>query len=207
MDDKIDNVYQLMKDRRLDILCVNETKWKGVYAPDMSKPFEEREEFWADVRDILVKCDRSENIKILRDFNGRVDLQRDEYEKVLEMLRGGEDIVASLLYQLFNKCWKSHRVSNDWCIAVIETSIKGEVHGRSVKQRCVASPWLFKLFMDSWLYYLKEHECELRVDELSVKCLLYPDDQVIFGPSACGLQAMVNKMNDSIKKTLQFSHS
>ncbi|GBP71207.1 hypothetical protein EVAR_18000_1 [Eumeta japonica] len=26
-----------------------------------------------------------------------------------EMLRGGGGIVASLLYQLFNNCWKSHR--------------------------------------------------------------------------------------------------
>ncbi|GBP86180.1 hypothetical protein EVAR_64078_1 [Eumeta japonica] len=29
-----------------------------------------------------------------------------------EMLRGGGGIWASLLYQLFNKCWKSHRVPN-----------------------------------------------------------------------------------------------
>ncbi|GBP20885.1 hypothetical protein EVAR_80704_1 [Eumeta japonica] len=35
---------------------------------------------------------------------------------------------------------------------------------------------------------------------LSVKCLLYADDQVIIAPSACGLQEMVNKMNDSVKK-------
>ncbi|GBP41816.1 hypothetical protein EVAR_26938_1 [Eumeta japonica] len=38
------------------------------------------------------------------------------------------------------------------------------------------------------------------MDELSVKCLLYVDDQVILAPSACGLQEMVNKMNDSVKK-------
>ncbi|GBP11106.1 hypothetical protein EVAR_79765_1 [Eumeta japonica] len=31
-----------------------------------------------------------------------------------EMLRGGGGIVASLLYQFFNKCRKSHRVPNDW---------------------------------------------------------------------------------------------
>ncbi|GBP66754.1 hypothetical protein EVAR_28621_1 [Eumeta japonica] len=36
-----------------------------------------------------------------------------------EMLRGSGGIVASLLYRLFNKCWKSHRVPNDWCKAVI----------------------------------------------------------------------------------------
>ncbi|GBP13880.1 hypothetical protein EVAR_10453_1 [Eumeta japonica] len=31
MDNKIDDVYELMKDKRLDILCVNETKRKGDY--------------------------------------------------------------------------------------------------------------------------------------------------------------------------------
>ncbi|GBP82399.1 hypothetical protein EVAR_49709_1 [Eumeta japonica] len=38
------------------------------------------------------------------------------------------------------------------------------------------------------------------MDELSVKCLLYPDDQVILAPWACGLHEMENKMNDSVKK-------
>ncbi|GBP62258.1 hypothetical protein EVAR_8594_1 [Eumeta japonica] len=118
MDDKIDDVCELMKDTRLDILCENGTKrksnggaikrgsfdtywagldqsqpgWRsvgfilserlsecvngyecviprllwlrpkigqtwifilGVYAPDMFKPLEKREEFWADLKDIL----------------------------------------------------------------------------------------------------------------------------------------------------------
>ncbi|GBP48295.1 hypothetical protein EVAR_34788_1 [Eumeta japonica] len=54
--------------------------------------------------------------------------------------------------------------------------------------------------MDSHLSDLKEYECGLRMDELSVNCLLYADDQVILAPSACGLQEMVHKMNDSFKK-------
>ncbi|GBP63058.1 hypothetical protein EVAR_87430_1 [Eumeta japonica] len=42
------------------------------------------------------------------------------YDRVSsEMLRGNGDIVASLLYQLFNKCWKSNRVPNNWCKVVI----------------------------------------------------------------------------------------
>ncbi|GBP64042.1 hypothetical protein EVAR_44125_1 [Eumeta japonica] len=45
-----------------------------------------------------------------------------------------------------------------------------------------------------------EYECGLRMDELSVKYLLYADNQVILTSSTCGLQEMVNKMNDSIKK-------
>ncbi|GBP43005.1 SH2B adapter protein 1 [Eumeta japonica] len=56
-----------------------------------------------------------------------------------------------------------------------------------VRQECVTSPWLFNLFTDSCLYDLKEYECGLRMDELSVKCLLYADDQVILSSSACGL--------------------
>ncbi|GBP70715.1 hypothetical protein EVAR_51014_1 [Eumeta japonica] len=38
------------------------------------------------------------------------------------------------------------------------------------------------------------------MDELSVTCLLCADDQVILAPSACGLQEMVNKMNNSVKR-------
>ncbi|GBP74539.1 hypothetical protein EVAR_84893_1 [Eumeta japonica] len=43
----------------------------GTYAPDMSKPLEEREEFWADLRDILVKCDKTKRVVILNGFNGK----------------------------------------------------------------------------------------------------------------------------------------
>ncbi|GBP21385.1 hypothetical protein EVAR_11986_1 [Eumeta japonica] len=42
--------------------------------------------------------------------------------------------------------------------------------------------------------------CVLRIDVLSVKYLLYADDQVIPSPQVCRLQEMVNKMNDSVKK-------
>ncbi|GBP91983.1 hypothetical protein EVAR_59377_1 [Eumeta japonica] len=48
---------------------------------------------------------------------------------------------------------------------------------RGVGQECVASPCLFNLLMDSCLYDLKEYECRLRMDELSVECLLYADDR------------------------------
>ncbi|GBP09618.1 hypothetical protein EVAR_66732_1 [Eumeta japonica] len=37
------------------------------------------------------------------------------------------------------------------------------------------------------------------MDELSVKCLLYADDQVILALSACELQEMVIEMNDYVK--------
>ncbi|GBP14546.1 hypothetical protein EVAR_7812_1 [Eumeta japonica] len=47
---------------------------------------------------------------------------------------------------------------------------------RGVTEGCVASSWLFNLFMDSCLYDLKEYECGLRMDELSVKCLLCADN-------------------------------
>ncbi|GBP91682.1 hypothetical protein EVAR_100262_1 [Eumeta japonica] len=78
MDDKIDDVCELMKDRRLDILCVNETKRK-----DISKPFEKGEELWIDVKDIIVKCDINERIVILGDFNRWVDVKQHGYDRVL----------------------------------------------------------------------------------------------------------------------------
>ncbi|GBP84420.1 hypothetical protein EVAR_47807_1 [Eumeta japonica] len=48
-----------------------------------SKPLEEWEKFWTDVRDILLKCYRNERIIILRDFSGYVGVQRDAYKKFL----------------------------------------------------------------------------------------------------------------------------
>ncbi|GBP66051.1 hypothetical protein EVAR_37699_1 [Eumeta japonica] len=47
---------------------------------DMFKPLEKR----ADVRDVLVKCDRNEIILKLDDFNGWVGVQREGYEKLLD---------------------------------------------------------------------------------------------------------------------------
>ncbi|GBP45691.1 hypothetical protein EVAR_35960_1 [Eumeta japonica] len=38
--------------------------------------------------------------------------------------------------------------------------------------------------------------------ELSVKCLLCNEDQVILAPSACELRDMVTEINDSLKKKL-----
>lgn len=71
---------------------------------------------------------------------------------------------------------------------------------RGVRQGCVASPWLFNLFMDSCLNDLKERECGLKLGELLIKCLLYADDQVILASSAGELQEMVTVMNDAFKK-------
>ncbi|GBP58641.1 hypothetical protein EVAR_38880_1 [Eumeta japonica] len=45
------------------------------------------------------------------------------YDRVsLEMLRGGGSILASLLYQFFNKCWKSRRVPNTRGIHTLPSS-------------------------------------------------------------------------------------
>ncbi|GBP26863.1 hypothetical protein EVAR_16443_1 [Eumeta japonica] len=41
------------------------------------------------------------------------------------------------------------------------------------------------------------------MDEVSVKYLLYADDQAILAPPSCGLQDMVNKMNDAVKKKVE----
>ncbi|GBP19237.1 hypothetical protein EVAR_79836_1 [Eumeta japonica] len=60
---------------------------------------------------------------------------------------------------------------------------------------------LYNPFMDDCLYNLKENECELRMDELSVKRFSYTDDQVILAPLARELQTKVTITNDSIKET------
>jgi hypothetical protein len=75
---------------------------------------------------------------------------------------------------------------------------------RGVRQGCVASPWLFNLFMDSCLQDLKDQsdlldECGLRMEGLRVKCLLYADDLVLLASSAEELQMMVTKINQSFE--------
>ncbi|KAI5635653.1 reverse transcriptase (RNA-dependent DNA polymerase) domain-containing protein [Phthorimaea operculella] len=71
---------------------------------------------------------------------------------------------------------------------------------KGVRQGCVASPWLFNLFMDSCLTDLKECEYGLKMNGLLVKCLLYADDQVILASSAEELQEMVKIMNEALKR-------
>ncbi|GBP34283.1 hypothetical protein EVAR_13422_1 [Eumeta japonica] len=112
MDDKIEDVFELMKDRRLDILCVNETKRKGVYTPDMTKPLAEWEEFRADIRDILVKCDKNE--RILKKLPDMIEsLVRNAKE---QWRYSGKPALPALQQML-----ESHWVPNDWCKAVIVT--------------------------------------------------------------------------------------
>ncbi|CAG5039926.1 unnamed protein product [Parnassius apollo] len=79
-------------------------------------------------------------------------------------------------------CVRINGVDSDWF----------DIH-KGVRQGCVASPWLLNLFM-------KVEECGLRMGELTIKCLLYADDQVILASSAAELQMMVTLMNRSLKE-------
>ncbi|GBP27574.1 hypothetical protein EVAR_18769_1 [Eumeta japonica] len=72
--------------------------------------------------------------EIMKEIKRLKDEKAAGYDRVSsEIQRGGEGIVASLLYRLFNKRWKSYRAPNNWSKAVIEPSIKGKPHGR---ERC-----------------------------------------------------------------------
>ncbi|GBP75993.1 hypothetical protein EVAR_55900_1 [Eumeta japonica] len=77
---------------------------------------------------------------------------------------------------------------------------RGDRDFASVRQRCMSPQWSFNTCMDICLYDLKEYEYGLRMDKLFVKCFVYADHKVILELSACELQAMVMKMNDSVKK-------
>ncbi|GBP58341.1 hypothetical protein EVAR_40907_1 [Eumeta japonica] len=69
---------------------------------------------------------------------------------------------------------------------------------RGERQEYITSPWLFNLFMDSCLYDLKEYELGLKMDELSVKWLLYADDQVILQTVEEGSESWLwQKKNES----------
>lgn len=65
---------------------------------------------------------------------------------------------------------------------------------RGVRQGCVASPWLFIIFIVDCLLDLKENYRGLKIGETLVNCLLYVDDQVLLTSSACELQDMVSLM-------------
>ncbi|GBP71011.1 hypothetical protein EVAR_57779_1 [Eumeta japonica] len=92
------------------------------------------------------------------------------------------------LYRGSSACVKINRKYIDWF------DIR-----RGVRLRCVASSLLLNLYMDSFLYNLKEYECGPRMDELSLKCLLYAGDQLILTSSACELQeTIVRSMNYNI---------
>ncbi|GBP91978.1 hypothetical protein EVAR_59372_1 [Eumeta japonica] len=74
------------------------------------------------------------------------------------------NLTLQSLYRGSNVCVKINGAYTDWF------DIR-----RGVGQECVAC--LFNLLMDSCLYDLKEYECRLKMDELSVECLLYADDR------------------------------
>jgi hypothetical protein len=86
------------------------------------------------------------------------------------------------------------------CVRVNEAYTDWLNIDKGVRQGCVASPWLFNLFMDNSLTRLKETDCGLRMTELRVKCLLYAGDQVILSSSADELQKMVTIMNEALMK-------
>ncbi|GBP04158.1 hypothetical protein EVAR_74874_1 [Eumeta japonica] len=130
VDDKIVDVCKLLKDRRLDILCMNEDKRKGSGGASKRGSFDT---YWSGV-----------------DHNQRG-------------CRG----VDFILLERLSECVNGYE-----CVS-----------GR-----------------DGCLFDLKGFECRIRMDELSVKWLLYADEQVILVPSACALQDMVNKMNDYVTK-------
>ncbi|GBP57397.1 hypothetical protein EVAR_51244_1 [Eumeta japonica] len=81
---------------------------------------------------------------------------------------------------------------------LVETRHKDFNLKSTSKQREPSQHLWYATVHNSRLHDLKE--CGLRMDELSVKCLLYADDQVILAPSTCRLQMMVNKTHDSVKK-------
>lgn len=70
---------------------------------------------------------------------------------------------------------------------------------RDVRQGCVASPWLYNLFVASCLRDLKYSELGLRMGELSIKCLLNADDLVVLASTAEELQKMATLMRFKMK--------
>lgn len=118
-------------------------------------------------------------------------VMRNELWKILSMYGVNSNLVQALksLYRDCRACVRINGAHTEWF----------NIH-RGVRQGCVASPWLFNLFMDNCLKDLKERKCGLRMNELLVICLLYADDQVILAASAEQLQEMVTVMHESFER-------
>ncbi|CAG4935954.1 unnamed protein product [Parnassius apollo] len=82
----------------------------------------------------------------------RVD--RDLLWQTLNSFGLGAGLIQALesLYRDSSACVRINGVYSDWF----------DIH-KGVRQGCVASPWLFNLFMDSCLQNLKVEECGLRM--------------------------------------------
>ncbi|CAG5040316.1 unnamed protein product [Parnassius apollo] len=88
----------------------------------------------------------------------RVD--RDMLWQTLNVFMLSAGLIQALksLYRDSSACVRINGVYSDWF----------GIH-KGVRQGCVASPWLFNLFMDSCLENLKVEECGLRMGDLTIK--------------------------------------
>lgn len=104
---------------------------------------------------------------------------RNELWSALSLHGVNDNLIRALqsLYENSSACVRIEGAYTEWF------SIQ-----KGVRQGCVASPWLFNLFMDNCLTDLKESEYGLRMNGLLIKCLLYADDQVLLASSANELQ-------------------
>lgn len=118
-------------------------------------------------------------------------VERDDLWSTLSVYGVDGNLIRALksLYDGSSACVRINGAYSDW-FAI----------GKGVRQGCVASPWLFNLFMDSCLDDLKDCGWGLRLGELLVKCLLYADDQVLLAESAEEMQKMVTLVNESFSK-------
>ena len=69
-----------------------------------------------------------------------------------------------------------------------------------VRQGCILSPKLFNLFINDIPGIFDDSCCPVALGRVSVSCLMYADDLVIFSESAGGLQNCLNKLHRYTKK-------
>ncbi|GBP91176.1 hypothetical protein EVAR_64552_1 [Eumeta japonica] len=222
MDDKINDDWELMKDRRPGILCVNHTNRTDsgdAIEHGLSETYcsgvDQREQRYRDLGFIL-SDGLSESVKGYLCVNPRLlwlqvkivmtlifilDLYATDMSNPLEEQ---EEFWADVKTYNFNI--RETKRSSCYTILIVEWVYKDWFDiCKAVKQGCVASPWLFSLPMNGCLHNPKECEYELRMVKLSVKCFLYADDQVILALSACDLPKVATKMNDPVKKRVHWS--
>ena len=75
-----------------------------------------------------------------------------------------------------------------------------------IKQGCVISPTLFKLFLNDLPDNLSTNEIDaVELNHKQVKCLMYADDIALISRSKEGLQCCLNKFHDYLRNLLHVS--
>lgn len=108
-----------------------------------------------------------------------------QYKLLKAGLKGKMSNAVNSLYQNY-KC--TIRLNNDVCTDYFEIP-------NGLKQGCVLSPTLFKLFINDMATDVNSLNLGVKLDDFRVSMLMFADDIVLIAPSEGNLQQMMNEVD------------